>query len=379
MNPQAIIEKIRKDRILQIILGLSLFFFIVFVIRPIFFSKKTPQAPCYQATLKIWSPFKEENFSSLVSNLSKYCLSFEFQEKSLEAIKKDLVYALATEEFPDIVYVDNSYLIKNQNFFATATPINIDSLVAYYNKDILNFFQIEKPKTIDDFKIFIQKIKDLKRENFYPVGLGTKEIRNRKEIILTLMTMNENYQEKTNFRQNFSSTLEFYHSFQDPQSEFFAYAQNLGDDLINFAQEKLAMFIGFYKDKKEILSLNPRLNYEISFLPNTFPPKMKIYSQIFYLAPIKKSKNLKASLDFLDYFSKYKLKEFSEIFDLVPGKEELISQEDKKIVLNSAKNFGETFDFFNKEVIFENLDKILDLWENKNEVRNIIEAIIYSL
>ena len=379
MNLDQIIDKIKSDRILQIIISLSLFFFIIFVIKPIFFSKKPPKTPCYNTTLKIWSPFKKDKFYPLIKEFSRYCLYFEIEEKSIDKIRQDLVYALASNDFPDIVYLDNSYLNKNQDFFATPTPVNVDSLIAYYNKDILNFFQIEKPRTFDELKIFISQIKNLKRENFYPLGLGTNEIRNRREITLTLMSLNDDYQKKEVFRRNFLSALEFYHSFADPQSDLFSYPPNKGDDLTNFAQERLAMFLGFYKDKQEILEKNPRLNYQITLFPNTFPPKMKIYSQIFYFAPIKKSKNLKASLDFLDWFSKYKLKEFSDVFDLVPAKKELISDENKRIVFETFKNFGETFDFFNKEIIFTNLDKIFDLWENKNEVRNIIEKIYYSL
>ncbi len=379
MNFSEIIENIKYNRKWQIGVLIFLFLFFVFIIRPIFFGSKKLGKPCYQVTLRVWSPFKEENFYPLIDDLGRYCIYFKFEKKSLEDIKENLIYSLATENFPDIVYVDDSYLFKYQNLLATPTPIHIDSLIAYYNKDILNFFQIEKPRTIDDLKNFIQQVRNIKKENFYPLGLGTKEIRNRKEIILTLITLNPDYNKKSIFRNNFYSILQFYHLFQDPRSEFFSYYQGLGDDLTNFAQEKLAMYIGFYKDRKEILTINPRLNYEIFFLPNTFPPKMKIYRQVFYLVPTRKSQNLKISLDVLDYFSKYKLKEFTESLDLIPAREELIDSEEKKIVFSSAKNFGESFNFFDKEVIFDNLDRIFDLWDNEKEIKLIIEQIVNSL
>ena len=376
MNINQIIEKIKSNKTLQIISAIVIFLIIFLIIRSFFFSQKNVEAPCFKATLKIWSPFKKENFYSLISELSQYCLNFEFVEKSLEEIESDLIYALASNDFPDIVYIDNSYFFKNKDFFAMPTPVNIDGLVAYYNKDVLNFLQLEKPRTLNEFKDFIQKINEFKKKDFTAVGLGTINVKNRKEIILTFMTLNPNYNDLKNFRQNFLSALQFYRLFQDPQSEFFANQLISNDDLTNFAQEKSAMYIGFYKDKEEIFKLNPRLNYEISSLPNTFPPKMKFYSQVFYLAPIKKSKKIEVALAVLDYFSNYKIKNFVETFDLVPFDETAAIDENKKIVSNIVKNFGETFDFLNKEVIFSNIDKILDSWDNRYL---ILEEIINSL
>jgi hypothetical protein len=113
--------------------------------------------------------------------------------KSLEEIKRDLVYSLAKGDFPDLVFVDNDFLNQNKDLFSTSTPIFIDSLIAFYNQDILNLLNLQKPKTLDDLKNFINSIKNY-RQDFYPLALGTKEIRNRKEIILSLMSLQNDYQ-----------------------------------------------------------------------------------------------------------------------------------------------------------------------------------------
>ena len=57
----------------------------------------------------------------------------------------------------------------------------------------------------------------------------------------------------------------------------------------------------------------------------------------------------------------------------------MLLSEEKTIVLETAKSYGETFDFLNKKVIFEKFDDILKMWENKIEVRKFIEEIYYSL
>jgi hypothetical protein len=373
------IERLKTDRTLQIIVGgfilTSLILFYIF--KPILFPKK-PNVTCYNETIKIWLPFREDEIYSYLSPFTRFCVQFEITTKSLEEIKKDLVYSLAKGDFPDLVFVDNDFLNQNKDLFSSSTPIFIDSLIAFYNQDILNFLNLQKPKTLDDLKNFISSIKNY-RQDFYPLALGTKEIRNRKEILLSLMSLQDNYQDKIRFIQNFTSALKIYLSFSDPQSEFFSYPEGAGDDLFNFANQKSALYIGFHRDKKEILTINPRINLSYGILPlNTFPPKAKTYTKVFYLAQVKRSRS-KASQDFVNWFLNSELKKFSQDFDLVPFVEYPDLPEDKRIVFDSVKNFGETFDFLNKEKLFDNIDRILEASKNESELNRILYEIYYSL
>ena len=43
------------------------------------------------------------------------------------------------------------------------------------------------------------------------------------------------------------------------------------------------------------------------------------------------------------------------------------------------KNFGETFDFLNKEILFDNLDRILDSYQDKDNLNKILTEILYLL
>jgi len=374
------LERLKTDRLLQIIIaGLLIMVLILFYLfRPIFFSKKTKD-PCYNEKIKLWLPFNEDEIYSYLAPFTNYCVQFEITTKSLEEIKKDLIYALAKEDFPDIVFVDNEILSKEKDLFSTSTPILIDALIAFYNQDILNFLNLSQPRTLDDLENFIKEIKNY-RQDFYPLGLGTKEIRNRKEIILSLMSLAaEDYQKKERFKENFLSALDIYFSFSDPQSEVFSYSDNAGDDLLNFANEKSVLYFGFYEDKKEILEINPRINLSYGLLPlNTFPPKAKIYTKVFYLAQINKSRS-KASQDFIRWFFGLQLKKVSQELDLVPFSFYNDLPPEKKLVFDSVKNFGETFDFLNKEKLFDNLDRVLEVYKNKQELRKILDQIYYSL
>jgi hypothetical protein len=373
------IERLKTDRILQIIVGglilTSLILFYIF--KSILFPKKE-KIPCYNETIKTWLPFKEDKIYPYLSPFTRFCVQFEITTKSLEEIKKDLVYSLAKGDFPDLVFVDNEILNQNKDLFSTSTPIFIDSLIAFYNQDIINFLNLQKPKTLDDLKNFISSIRNY-RQDFYPIALGTKEIRNKKEILLSLMSLQDNYQDKQKFTSNFISALKIYLSFSDPQSEFYSYTEGAGDDLLNFANQKSALYIGFHQDKKDILTINPRINLSYGILPlNTFPPKGKIYTKVYYLAQVKKSRS-KASQDFINWFLYYELKKVSQDFDLIPFYDYSDLNEDKRIVFDSVKNFGETFDFINKEKLFDNIDRILEASKNEFELNRILQEIKYSL
>jgi hypothetical protein len=373
------IERLKTDKILQIIVGgfllISLILFYIF--KSALFPKKE-KIPCYNETIKIWLPFREDEVYPYLSPFTRFCVQFKITTKSLEEIKRDLVYSLAKGDFPDLVFIDNDFLNQNKDLFSTSTPVFIESLIAFYNQDILNFLNLPKPKTLDELKNFISSIKNY-RKDFYPISLGTKEIRNRKEIILSLMSLQDDYKDKQKFIQNFLSALKIYLSFSDPQSEFFSYPEGAGDDLLNFANQKSALYIGFHQDKKEILTINPRINLSYGILPlNTFPPKAKIYIKIFYLAQVKKSRS-KASQEFAKWFLNYRLKNFSQDSDLIPFYEYSDLSEDKKVVFDSFKNFGETFDFLNKENLFDNIDRILETSKNEGELYRILQEIQYSL
>jgi hypothetical protein len=375
------IERLKTDRILQIIVGGILLIILIFayILKPIFFPKKT-KVTCYREKIIIWLPFDQYKVHQYFSPFTKFCVQFEISTKSLEEIKRDLLYSIAKGDVPDLVFIDNDFLNQNKDLFSTSTPIFVDSLIAFYNQDILNFLNLQKPKTLDELKNFIRSIKNY-HQDFYPIALGTKEIKNRKEILLSLMSLQDNYQDKIRFIQNFANALRIYLSFSDPQSEFFSYTEGNGDDFLNFINQKSALYIGFYQERKEILTINPRINLSYGVLPlNTFPPKGKTYAKIFYLAQVKKSKS-KASEDFMRWFSNYQLKKFSQDFDLVPFVEYPDLPEEKRIVFYSVKNFGETFDFLNKEKLFDNIDRILDAGRNKNEIElnRILYEIYYQL
>lgn len=371
------IERIKSDRMAQLVLLGLILFIIVFLwfIKNIFIGKKE-KIPCYRETIVLWTPFPKYELDNFLTPFKRYCVNFVIEEKSIDEIKNEFVYSLAQGTPPNFVYIDNDFWEKNKKLFATATPISIDNLVTFYNKGVLDFLNMEKLRTNEEVSNFIKEIKKYKKE-FYPIGLGTRNVKNRKEIIFTLSTLKE--VNSYNFKENLTFAIQKFLSFSDIQNEDFSYPETAGSDLENFANERLGAYIGFYQDKKEILKINPRLNFEIGpFSLNTFPPKVKVYTKIYYLAVPKGSRKAINSI-FLDWFLSQKLSDFVNNFDLVPFKEIKDLDEQRKVVLYNLRLGSETFDFLsNKDIIFNRLDDILTLWnKDRNRAEQLLEQTFY--
>jgi ABC-type glycerol-3-phosphate transport system substrate-binding protein len=369
------IDRLKADRILQIIVvsflvGIILLFFLI--LKPIFFKPKQPQLPCYKQTITIWWPFDSLKSKQLISDFEKFCVQFNIIQKSISDISNDLVISLAEGDYPQVIFVDNDNLEKLEKFLATPTPVAVDSLVAYYNQDVLNFLGLSQPRTFPELKNFISKIQGYK-EGFYAAGLGTKDITRRGEIILSLLKPDAGDQ---NLETNLSQALSIYLQFANPSSEYFSYDLNAGNDLYNFANGRLALYFGFYSDKDEILKISPRLNYSLNFSPlNNFPPDLKTYSKVYYLAPIKKGR-IDVFQHFLSWLENNKLQILLEEFGFVPilknkDSKFLIDDKNKRVILDAYNFFGETFSFVNKKVLFDNLDNLLTSQDKNELVRNI--------
>jgi len=372
-------ERLKTDKTLQIILFVFVLI-IVLTVSYFIFRPKKPKLPCYRAEIKIWAPFEKYQFIQYLKEFEKFCVSFQFEDKSIDDIKAEIISSLAENTNPDVVLVDDIFISKNQKLFATFTPLFIDSLIAFYNQDIMNFLNLKKPKTLDELKIFIKEIKE-SGQIIEAMGIGTQNIKNRKEIILTLLTLDSDYKDASDFRENLIKALNLYFNFSNPISELFSYSEKSESDLEAFAQEKIVSFIGFYKDKQEILKINPRINLSFGQLPlNTFPPKAKVYSKVYYLGVLRSS-NRKVFYEFLSWFKKNQASKIAEDFDWIFINDNLENLSfEKKIVVESFKNFGENFEFLDKNLLFNNLDSLLKVYgKDQKEFNRLLDLISKNL
>ena len=176
-----------------------------------------------------------------------------------------------------------------------ALPFFVDSLALYYNKDVLAENAITKPaKDWDGLRVHAEtltkRIKDTDTITQAAVALGTgTTVHRAADILLALMAQNgaRITNEKNQFTFNGpgntipnkdealpgARALEFYLDFANPNTKAYSWNDQQGDALNAFADGKLTYYFGYSYDMSVIRSRNPRLNFDVTALPQLEKPK----------------------------------------------------------------------------------------------------------
>ncbi|PKL72168.1 hypothetical protein CVV26_02760 [Candidatus Kuenenbacteria bacterium HGW-Kuenenbacteria-1] len=180
-------------------------------------------------------------------------------------------------KFVDVVYKD---VIKEGQVYGL--PLSIDSLVLYYNKDILNSARIPLPPTTwSEFIEMIPKITIIDKENNIiqaGVALGTAQnITNATDILSLLMMQNGTQMIDENNRATFNlssqtqkdiipgeQALTFYTDFANPTKETYTWNEQMPEALDLFIQGKSAFYFGYSADLFSIQNQAPKLNFSIA-------------------------------------------------------------------------------------------------------------------
>lgn len=158
-------------------------------------------------------------------------------------------------------------------------PLGVDTLVLFYNRDLLDRAKIVyPPKTWLEFKDQVKKLTLIDTEsNIIQAGvaLGTSANVVRSTDILSLLMM-QNGVEMPNFNlsSKFESSyfpgqeaLKFYLSFADPTKEVYTWNEQMPDSLEAFIQGKSAFFFGYSYHLPMIQARAPKINFELAPMP----------------------------------------------------------------------------------------------------------------
>ncbi len=372
-------NKILTDVRIQLILLTIVILFIGYIfLKP---SKEGKPKTCFNTNLIIWASFDRNDFLNFISPFAaKYCLRIDYEEIKFDDLEKKFIYSLAENNPPDIIYAPNYFVFRNRKYLEEGwnkklnlpkkffqeeidlfgLPVNIDSLLFVYNKKVFQFLNYDPPKTLEELNELLEDFKNRGYRDFYLVSLGTKEIKNKKEIILVLKSLK---------KSSLQEAIDTYFSYSDENSPYFALARNLGKDEISlFSSIKSASAFVFYEDLKKILKLNPRIEYEIYQNPiETFPPSSKNFVKVFYFVLPKASQKKEISLYFFNWlFSGKNYEEFIEKFDLVPNFSFQNLSEKKEAFIKGAI-FGSSYLGFISHENYDDFENILNIWENNKE------------
>jgi len=202
------------------------------------------------------------------------------KEETIELrTNRSLTLGQIKEQYLDTVY-DNA-IIDGKVY---GLPMSVDSLVLFYNRDLMNSAGItEVPKYWNDK--FLEDVKTLTKQNENGkivqsgVALGTSDNIERYSDILSLLMMQNgaqmmSYEDKrvtfqtalkgSNTAAPGLEALRFYTDFANPVKQVYSWDKEMPNSLQAFIEGRLAMFFGYAYHIPMIKAQAPRLNYGIS-------------------------------------------------------------------------------------------------------------------
>lgn len=301
---------------------------VVILVVPFFSGCGTDTASGYLVNLEIWGTFDDSMIYSEVINQYKkvnpYVGEIKYRKFSQDTYKQELLDALASGQGPDIFLISNSWLPSFQNKIepaptplmndqdmknnfpdvvindfmsdnkAYATPLSVDSMALYYNKDMFNAAGITAPPaTWQEFNADVKKLTIIDAVgNIVQSGaaIGTGSNINRSTDLLTLLMMQNGLELPTkkgvvakfdegvtgadgNVVQAGEQALGYYTQFaklntaSNTVNPFYTWNSRNHNSIDAFAEGTVAMMFNYSWQIAELKSKNPKLNFAIATVP----------------------------------------------------------------------------------------------------------------
>jgi ABC-type glycerol-3-phosphate transport system substrate-binding protein len=300
-------------------------------------------------SVRVWGIYPQATMQSYLENfnIQNKTLSISYTQKAPETFRTELIEALASGTAPDIVMADSSQLFSFRDKLYTipyttyperlyrdsfvdgaalfltkegvlASPLLVDPLVVYYNKDILAGKNYVTPPTtwtglVQSLPLFIKKdARGVITQT--AIGLGEwTNINHFKDILSALFLQTGNpivsrdsasgmYQQALTTSAPGAtelpsvSALNFYTSFANQASGMFSWSRTLPSTLDMFLSGKSAFYIGRGSELFTIQARNPNLNFDVTALFQADDAIRPItYGSFSGVSIIKSSPNFTAS------------------------------------------------------------------------------------
>jgi multiple sugar transport system substrate-binding protein len=307
--------------------------------------QKKTQQPKIKAELNFWVLYDnqkayEKAFNSFRAIYPEVKINFRsFSDP--EVYEKALLEALAAGAGPDIFVIDNNSLPRHlqkiaplppeklsllrlrqlfpqtveQSFVSAgnifALPLFVDTLVLYYNRDLLAQAQIPAPpETWEEFESIVPRLTKIGEggkiiQSAVALG-GTKNIDEAADILSLLMLQTGTQMISPDFRKAIFATkegenaLNFYTQFADLRKKLYSWNNTLPNSIDAFTNEIVAMIFGYSSTREKIIAKNPFLNFAVAPMPHpASAQKWPAYAKYFGYTVSRQSRYQNIAWDFI--------------------------------------------------------------------------------
>jgi len=257
-------------------------------------------------------------------------MAYEVTKKSLGLKEETLIEIKETQsltvtqlknEFVDVVAND---VVRGGKIYGL--PLSVDTLVLFYNRDLLNNAGIPLPPA--NWQTLQENVKKLTYQDQdgklvqSGVALGTAENVERFADILALLMLQNGAVMTTGNQVTFGlvpqgfpdqtynpgpEAIRFYTDFANPGKEVYTWNSSFADSVDAFAQGNAAMFFGYsYHIPYLAAKRQGKLNYGIAKMPQIEGRTETNFANYWFQTVSKKSKNINEAWDFIQFISKSK-------------------------------------------------------------------------
>ncbi len=230
---------------------------------------------------------------------------------SLRQLKDNFVETVYNDVTREVVSEDG----KTRSTQVFGLPMSLDTLVLYYNRDLLNSAGIARvPTTWTDFQQAVIRLSRVdKLGNILQAGaaLGTSNNVERPfDILSVLMMQNGTPMTETDGWSHFNEgdarrraeeAIIFYTDFANPAKEVYCWDKTMPNAVDAFSQGKAAFFVGYNYHLPLIRARAPKLNFGIARLPQIGAEVN--YANYWIEVVSKKSPNIDFAWDFVQFAS----------------------------------------------------------------------------
>jgi ABC-type glycerol-3-phosphate transport system substrate-binding protein len=338
-----------------------------------------------------WGTLSRDVVDTLIEEANKRqknSLDITYTEYSESEFESVFIEGLASGIGPDIVFMDESLLLKHENKLyevgydlysqreyrstfieagdillkqngIVGFPFQVDPLVMYWNRTTLNAAGISTtPEYWDQILQLVPQLvrtdSDLRIEKA-AVAMGEfRNINHAKEILITLIQQAGNpvvARGSRNEEEFFAATLndsfdysikpaqaalDYFVQFSNPSLNSYSWNRSLPTSKEMFLSGDLAFYIGYASEFPDLRRKNPNLNFDVSILPQSRSSDDNVSttgSMVFVGMP-KNSPNLSAAFNaIVKLVSKENIDELVTLNNLPPvRRDSLVEQNDNAIM-----------------------------------------------